>query len=168
MSPNSCAYARRWRRVAHHLQKTGGSARIDKLDIAHPVDAGMVATLGAPLGQVMDWRLELEPLLMLRVREYLDFYTAHIERWIEVPAHDPATPPVSRCESGAALGALISLGLSQTREAALAGALVGAIAGAFADAAEEQREAKREPTDRHSDPSAAPRVACIVVDPSAR
>jgi hypothetical protein len=121
-----------WSDIARHLgaQPYGAVLRVEKYQVQHPRDAGMKPSMGLPLGQRGDWRFPAPGCGGLHVRDFLDCYTAHLDR--VNPVCDPVGHVVSdtpQIAGGLALGALLGLALGKSKEAALVGALFGGILG---------------------------------------
>jgi hypothetical protein len=113
--------------------------RVDKRAIAHPRDAGMVRSVGLPVGQLLDWRWPSTHCGPVHVREFLTYYTCHLDR--ANPHCDPVehlAADTPQLVAGAALGALVGIAFGQSKEAGLVGGLLGALLGAAADARRER------------------------------
>jgi hypothetical protein len=141
-----------WTDVTRYLQQPGAPevAAIAKHEIEHPLDAGMLRSLGLPLGQLADWRMPAPHCGGLHVREFVDRYTAHVDQVnpvCDLPGHMAADAPA--IGGGAALGALVGLALGESAGAMLLGAVVGGLLGsavaASAEASAQADGVKRRP-----------------------
>jgi hypothetical protein len=131
---------RTWSQIADRLRRLEHYAglRVNKEVVDPPVEAGGVRTLALPVGQLIDWRLDLGADDVMHVREYDREYVCHLE-----PVHrcNGRPMPASHLEAGAALGALVGLVLAPARDAGTASAILGAIVGTVIEAAEVARRA---------------------------
>lgn len=118
-----------WSTVAALLSDhaEGTCMRVAKRAVAHPVHAGLLATIDVPRGQMADYRLPLDARTWLHVSEFTDAYEV---RRVEAPSERRSGPPAGH--SGALLGLFVGLILGGTIGAAFAGAAVGAVAEAGA------------------------------------
>ena len=103
-----------WAGVANYLRSQPSPAclRVLKRDVQHPTVAGMTRSLGLPVGQIADWRMPHPNCHGLHVREYLSYYTAHVDKKnprCDLPAHLAEDTPLTStdpCATGAGLGQL--------------------------------------------------------------
>ncbi|CAM4282358.1 Glycine zipper domain-containing protein [Corallococcus exiguus] len=132
-----------WHAVAKLLssQPPGSKVRLRRSLTQHPKDGGLVPTLGLPVGQRADYRLDYGGEQVLYVQ---DFGT-HLEARL-----DPRRPPVTRAAigasseapdtdamlGGAAVGGLIGLLFGRSSSSVVTGLVLGAVAGLAANAAE--------------------------------
>jgi hypothetical protein len=121
-----------WQAIAMQLatHPWGTTLRIEKYRVQHPRDAGMKPSTGLPVGQRQDWRVSYPTCGGLHVRDFGDYYSAHLDR--VNPNCDPIGHVVSdtpQIAGGVALGALLGLALGKSKEAALVGALFGGLLG---------------------------------------
>ena len=129
-----------WTDVTRYLQQPGAPkvAAIAKHEIAHPLDVGMLRSLGVPMGQFADWRMPAPHCGGLHVREFVDRYTAHVDQVnpvCDLPGHMATDAPA--IGGGVALGALVGLALGESAGAMLLGALVGGLVGSAVAASAE-------------------------------
>ena len=121
-----------WTDVTRYLQQPGAPkvAAIAKHQVEHPLDAGMLRSLGVPMGQFADWRMPSPHCGGLHVREFVDRYTAHVDQVnpvCDLPGHIAVDAPA--IGGGVAIGALVGLALGESAGAVLLGALVGGLLG---------------------------------------
>lgn len=124
-----------WEDVINRLRSSpaGSIMRIPSTQIAHPLDANMVRTLGLPIGQRADFRVAIDERTAFHVRDFGGYYDAQLYSVLPQAAVEP--PSVPREAPGAtilgatAIGALLGAALGGTKDGALAGALVGGVAG---------------------------------------
>lgn len=121
-----------WTNVTRYLQQTDAPKVVTmaKHDVEHPCDAGMVRSLGVPLGQLADWRMPAPHCGGLHVREFVDRYTAHVDQVnpvCDLPGHMASDAPT--IGGGVAIGALVGLALGESAGAMLVGALIGGLVG---------------------------------------
>lgn len=140
-----------WAQVAQHLARQGRASciTIAKRQVEHPQAAGMLRSLGLPLGQIADWRMPRPGCHGLHVREFTDHYTVHIDAvnpHCDLPGHVAADAPA--VGGGAALGALVGLVLGESAGAMIVGALIGGALGASATAAKEKAACPTPPRPR--------------------
>ncbi len=129
-----------WSVVAAQLSRYPAQTcmTLEKWRVEHPVAAGMVRSVGLPVGQFADWRLASPNCHGLHVREFANHYTVHVDRInpnCDLPGHVAADAPV--VGGGAALGALVGLLLGESVGAMLVGAVIGGALGASAASATE-------------------------------
>jgi hypothetical protein len=110
----------RWTEVAARLaaEPAGTLLRVVRHRAENPRDAGLVQALAAPVGQRADYRLGM--LFVQDFGSYYDAFLAPRPRGMNIHSAtaEDALPP------GLALGALLGLALSRTREGALLGGLI--------------------------------------------
>lgn len=132
-----------WADVGRYLRQPASPsvASVAKHAVEHPCDAGMVRSLGVPLGQVADWRMPSPHCGGLHVREFVDRYTAHLDQVnpnCDLPGHVAADAPA--IGGGVAVGALLGLALGESAGAMLVGALLGGLLGTAVAAGAEQAQ----------------------------
>lgn len=121
-----------WHEVAQLLtaQPAGAVLRLQKHQVEHPSAAGLVASMGLPIGQRSDFRWSHGSAVGLHVRDFGAHYEAYLERTdaarrlveqLGTQAHG------SHVAAMAALGALAGTLLGKKPEAVLAGAAVGGL-----------------------------------------
>jgi len=113
----------RWTEVAARLadEPAGTLLRVVRHRAENPRDAGLEHALAAPVGQRADYRLGR--LFVQDFGSYYDAFLAPRPRGMNI--HSAAAAPAEGAlPPGLALGALLGLALSRTREGALFGALV--------------------------------------------
>lgn len=123
------------------LQPEGTIARIPATEITHPSGAGLVATLGFPLGQSASFSAPLDDGRALWVNDFGSHYEAQLlpHQSTFAPAHVPASggaaiedflreSPGTSFLAATALGALFGA-LTRTKEGTMAGALMGGVVG---------------------------------------
>ena len=128
----NAGYIYTWQAIAMQLIRHpwGTTLRIEKHHVEHPRDAGMKPSTGLPVGQRQDWRVTYPTCGGLHVRDFGDYYSAHLDR--VNPNCDPIGHVVSdtpQIAGGVALGALVGLAFGKSKEAALVGALFGGLIG---------------------------------------
>jgi hypothetical protein len=100
--------------------------------------------MGLPTGQLADWRFVSPGCDGLHVREFGDFYSAHVDR--VNPTCDPIGHIVSdtpQIAGGLALGALAGFAFGKSKEAALVGAMFGGLIGLAAAASQAEQPPRR-------------------------
>ena len=137
-----------WLAVARLLatQPPGSKLRLRRSLTQHPKDGGLVRTLGLPVGQRADYRLDWGGDQILYVQDF----STHLEARLE-PRLRHVTSAVRRTAAdgddasamlgGAAAGALLGLLLGRSSSSAATGLLLGAIAGLVAGTAESAPQA---------------------------
>ena len=112
-----------WNEVAARLaaEPAGTLLRVVRHRAENPRDAGLVQALAAPVGQRADYRLG-----RLFVQDFGSYYDAFLApRPCGMNFHSAAAVPAeSALPPALALGALLGLALSRTREGTLLGALL--------------------------------------------
>lgn len=129
-----------WKSVAVALRSGPPPAcvRVPAWQVEHPTAAGMTRSVGLPLGQVADWRWPHPNCHGLHVREYVGYYTVHVDQVnprCDLPGHITVDAPL--VGGGAALGALVGLVIGESAGAMMIGALIGGAMGAAAASAHE-------------------------------
>ena len=129
-----------WAQVAALLRWRPRPAcvRLEAWQIEHPQAAGMTRSVGLPVGQLADWRMAHPSCHGLHVREYVGYYTAHLDKVhprCNLAGHMAVDAPL--VGGGAALGGLVGLVLGESRSAMVIGALIGGALGAAAASAHE-------------------------------
>lgn len=132
-----------WLAVARLLatQPPGSKLRLRRPLTQHPKDGGLVPTLGLPVGQRADYRLNYGGDQILYVQDFGTHLEARLEprrRYVTTPVRAPAADgdEASALLGGAAAGALLGLLLGRSSSSAATGLLLGAIAGLAAGTAE--------------------------------
>lgn len=130
-----------WAQIAAHLiaNPAQSCVKLEKWRVEHPQVAGLRRSLGLPLGQMGDWRMPYPNCGGLHVREFADYYTAHVDRVnpnCDLPGHMSSDAPA--VGGGAALGALVGLILGESAGAMMVGALIGGALGAAATGTQEK------------------------------
>src|SRR5689334_8356311 len=122
-----------WSQVASFLaaQPTGSQVQLHIAQIEHPRDAGMHLSIGYPLGQRSEYRVDLLGGARLAVSDFGHCYLARIEQPTTATSLETSLreTPGASVVGMTALGALLGLLLGQSKDAALAGAAIGGIAG---------------------------------------
>ncbi len=121
-----------WHEVAQLLaaQPAGAVLRVQKHQVEHPSAAGLVASMGLPVGQRSDFRWPQGIPVGLHVRDFGAHYEACLER---TDAARRLVEQLGTATRGnhvaamAALGALAGTLLGKKPEAVLAGAAVGGL-----------------------------------------
>src|SRR5262245_17938103 len=129
-----------WAQVASELRRhpLPACVRLGPWHVEHPQAAGMTRSVGLPVGQIADWRLPHPNCHGLHVREYVGYYTAHVDHInprCDLAGH--MTMDVPLVGGGAALGALVGLLVGESASAMFVGAIVGGALGAAAASAQE-------------------------------
>ena len=129
-----------WKSVAVALRSGPQSTcvRVPAWQVEHPTAAGMTRSVGLPVGQVADWRMPHPNCHGLHVREYVGYYTVHVDQVnprCDLPGHIALDAPL--VGGGAALGALVGLAIGESAGAMMIGALIGGAMGAAAASAHE-------------------------------
>lgn len=122
----------RWLAVAGMLRAhpLGCFIRFSPAQVEHPRDAGMKPSLGLPLGQRADYRLDVGNGQVLVVSEFSAAFEARLEARpdfadLERMLRDA---PGSTVMGMVAAGALLGLALGRSKDSALAGATIGGLA----------------------------------------
>lgn len=98
----------------------------------------MTRSVGLPVGQIADWRMPHPNCHGLHVREYVGYYTAHLDRVnprCDLVGHLAGDAPL--VGGGAALGALVGLAVGESAGAMLIGAIIGGALGGAAASTQE-------------------------------
>jgi hypothetical protein len=122
----------RWTVVAAILraQPAGSIAWLPPARVEHPRAAGMTLTMGLPVGQRADYRLDVGGGQELVVTEFAHGFEARLDRrptvsdFESVLRNTPGTSVVGLI----AAGALIGLALGRSKDSALVGATIGGVA----------------------------------------
>jgi hypothetical protein len=133
-----------WQQVAQLLaaQAPGTKLRLPRHLTQHPADGGLSPTVGFPVGQRADYRLDDGGAQVLYVQDFGTHLEARLEiRTARTHAALNAGEAVTADEAStlvgtAVLGGLVGLLLGRSKDAALMGLMMGAVAGASAMAAE--------------------------------
>jgi hypothetical protein len=123
---------RTWAQVAAQLKDRprGTLLRVEKHMVQHPRDGGLRLSVGLPVGQQADWRATYPDCGGLHVRDFGSHYVAHLDR--VNPTCDPVGHVVQdtpHLAGGIAVGALVGLLLSRSKEGLVAGAALGGLLG---------------------------------------
>lgn len=101
--------------------------------LPHPAAAGMSSSVGIPEGQVADYRLVLPDGSGLHVKDFVEYYEAHLDEvhpdvnWVE---HLRQDAPGSFVGGSAAVGAALGALFGRSWKSALAGAAIAGLLGA--------------------------------------
>ncbi|MFZ5438474.1 MAG: hypothetical protein ACOZQL_00630 [Myxococcota bacterium] len=121
-----------WLGVAAVLKQhpLGSIVRLPPARVEHPRDAGMALSVGLPIGQRADYRLDVGGGHDLVVSEFAHGFEARLEIHLALPEFERALKetPGSSVVGMIAAGALAGLALGKTKESALAGAAIGGLA----------------------------------------
>lgn len=128
-----------WGQVAQLLaaQAPGTRLRLPRHLTQHPSDSGLLPTVGFPVGQRADYRLDDGGTQILYVQDF----GSHLEARLEIRrtarshaglnvAESASVDEAGNLVGGAVLGMLAGLLLGRSKNAALMGLLMGAAAGA--------------------------------------
>jgi hypothetical protein len=122
----------RWVGVAELLrcQPPGSIVRLPPAQVEHPRDAGVVLTIGMPVGQRADYRLDVGGGHDLVVSEFAHGLEARLEVRPALADFERALrdAPGSSVVGMLAAGALVGLALGRSKESALSGAMIGGLA----------------------------------------
>ncbi|MEQ8767595.1 MAG: hypothetical protein RL885_27060 [Planctomycetota bacterium] len=122
----------RWQDVASQLvtHPAGALVRLNPYQVEHPCDAGLVLSVGLPVGQRADYRLDLGDETRLAVQDFGTHYLARLERAPSAAALEKALQetPGTSVVGMIAIGVLAGLALSRSKDGAIAGAAIGGLA----------------------------------------
>lgn len=134
-----------WLEVANLLatKPLGSTLRLRRPLTQHPKDGGLVPTLGFPVGQRADYRVDYGGPHILHVQDFGTHLEARLEprqapRLPAVPSSEVASDVAGALLGGAALGGLVGLLFGRTSNSAFAGVILGGALGAVAASAAEQ------------------------------
>lgn len=122
----------RWKVVAMALRAhpPGSIVCLRPARVEHPRDGGMTLAVGLPVGQRVDYQMDIGSGQMLRVAEFADHYEARLmprataDEFERLLRDTPGSSVVGMIAAGALLGLI----LGRSKESALTGAAIGGFA----------------------------------------